>query len=101
MPGPKPKVLLQDWIPVNLEQARSLYALLVDRGGLSRMAARMFLGRLLTLDVDLDLTESERVDRAKLRRVLATLGEPPWPVDGDDRGGELRPLSSVGRAQPW
>ncbi len=95
MPGPKPTVSLQEWMPRTLDEARELYALLVDKGDVSVSTARSFVGRLQTIRLEGPLTKRDSVERSQLRRVLAGLGEPPWTARRAAGEADLRPLSSV------
>ena len=95
MPGPKPQLLLQEWIPRNNEEVDRLFRFMVDHGVNAR-TARSTIGRLMTLPRESPLTNSQLVERARLRKLLASLGEPPWDPDREPAVIELSPLSSVG-----
>jgi len=94
MPGPKPQLLLQEWIPRNNEEVDRLFRFMVDHGVNAR-TARSTIGRLMTLPRESPLTNSQLVERARLRKLLASLGEPPWDPDREPAVIELSPLSSV------
>ncbi len=100
MPGPKPMLDLSEWIPLTLDEARQLYSQMIE-AGIVPATARDVLGRLQTLPDGRPRNESERVGLSKVRGLLATLGEPPWASHRAATEADVRPLSSVGRAQPW